>query len=230
MANEWVVLLAALTGAGGAIFAQVVASVFASRRDGKRLEWEVATHEREWDRQQTERFRDIKRGLYSRFLGLTYDAITNTSTKLNEERRTKKYQSLDTNYSEHEDELNDLRWNIKLVAPVEVFTSIELVNTLAILSQTVFYRPDKFSAKHRRRVATDALAEWQDLSHLMRVDLSSRPDELESVANNIKRRRKLRNSLPDTHPEPNSKLQSRLDELHNLPTSFPPVDPDGPGD
>ena len=61
------VLIGAVIGAGGAVLAQITASIFSGRHDTKRLEWEQAKEAREWDRRRAERFLDLKRELYSDF-------------------------------------------------------------------------------------------------------------------------------------------------------------------
>jgi hypothetical protein len=61
-------LIGAGIGAGGAVLAQVVASIFTGRRDTERLRWEQARQDREERLRREERFIELKRELYGRYL------------------------------------------------------------------------------------------------------------------------------------------------------------------
>jgi hypothetical protein len=74
-------LIGAAIGASGAVAAQIVSSWFTARREAWRLQWEreqqvrrdparVFDQRRDDERRTSERFLDIKRELYSRFLTL----------------------------------------------------------------------------------------------------------------------------------------------------------------
>ena len=65
MSNTVLVLLGAGIGAGGAVAAQVIASIFTARHDTKRFRWERQAKETEWANQKAERFLAQKQQLYS---------------------------------------------------------------------------------------------------------------------------------------------------------------------
>lgn len=198
-------------GAGGAILAQIVSASFSAARDSRRLEWEKETKEEEAKHRQAQRFLDQKRGLYARFLDLTYTIMQEVSSKLKEEGRTKKPAPLKMKVAESLDELNSLRWEIQLISPGEIGAQIELVYTYVPLSGLIYYRPDEFPLEHRESTARKGLREWRDLRLMMRADLSPNLGELEKVIGQIER--KKLNPGDQSEPEEHRRIIARIDEL-----------------
>lgn len=228
MINEWIAILAAGTGAGGAILAQLFGSMFAASREAKRLEWEKSSKQLEWNLQRAERFLDLKREKYSRYLGLTYKIISDTSEKVRNEIRDGEYQVLEFKASDHIEELDDLRWNIQLIASASVSSAVEVVHVQMFSSQILFYRPDKYSQKRRKQAATNALRGWQDMKRLMRSDLDHNPDsagkrEYADIHDSSSRDR----SSVESNTE--DELRAKIDELREIPIVFPKIDPSSSG-
>lgn len=221
MSSEWVAVMAAAMGAGGAVLAQLIGSVFTARRESKRLEWEKSAKQQEWDHQQGQRFLDQKRDLYGQYLGLTYKLGNDLSPKLEEESRTGQYQTLSASFSEHADDLDALRWTLNLIAPAQVRGSIELTYVHVVLAHLVYYRPDKYSSQHRKRTAASAMRAWHDMHSLMRADLDSDPNALDRTARALRGR--TRPSADGSPSEEHAKIKAKIDELRDVPNSFPPA-------
>ena len=73
MSTTSVALVAALLGALGAISGQVVSSLFTSRRESRRLQWEKERWEADAAREATARFLLTKRALYGDILRAAED-------------------------------------------------------------------------------------------------------------------------------------------------------------
>lgn len=74
-------LIGAGIGAGGAVLAQATASIFSGRRDTERLRWEQAKQDRDEHLRREERFIELKRELYGRYLAMinkTWDFVITT--------------------------------------------------------------------------------------------------------------------------------------------------------
>lgn len=221
MSSEWVAVMAAAMGAGGAVLAQLIGSAFTARRESKRLEWEKSAKQQEWSQQQAQRFLDQKRDLYGQYLGLTYKLGKDVSPKLEEEGRTGRYQALNVSFSDHADDLDAFRWTLNLIAPVQVRESIELTYVHVVLAHLVYYRPDKYSRQHRERTAASAMSAWHDMHSLMRADLDSDPNALDRTARAFRRR--TRSSGDGSPSDEHAKIKAKLDELRDVPNSFPPA-------
>jgi len=61
------VIVGAAIGAGGAVLAQITASVFNARREREQLDWEKQRQGREWELHRLERFQDLKQDLYASY-------------------------------------------------------------------------------------------------------------------------------------------------------------------
>lgn len=233
MVNEWIAVLAAATGAGGAIFAQIFGSIFTARREAKRLKWEKETKQLEWNFKRAERFLDLKRELYSRYLSLTYKPISDLSLKLNEEFRAGEYQTLDVKATEYIDELDDLRWNLQLIAPGSISSGAEVVYAAIFATTVVYYRPDEYSQEHRKKAANDTLDSWQEMKHLMRSDLDSTPDALEAQELFQREIRAGKDRVAKDHVQSKSKftedLDMKIDKLRDGPDFFPQIYPHAEG-
>jgi hypothetical protein len=72
----WTTLAAAAIGAGGAVLAQIVVSLFTNHRENKRLEQERQRYERETDRLKQTTFLDNKRNLFVGTLQLIHERHT----------------------------------------------------------------------------------------------------------------------------------------------------------
>jgi hypothetical protein len=59
------VIIGAGIGAGGAVIAQIISSVFNAKRERRQLDWETKRQERAWKMQQEERFLKLKQELYA---------------------------------------------------------------------------------------------------------------------------------------------------------------------
>lgn len=221
MSSEWVALMAAAMGAGGAVLAQIIGSAFTARRESKRLEWEKSAKQQEWGHERAQRFLDQKRDLYGQYLGLTYKLGNDVSPKLEEEERTGQYRTLNASFSDHVDDLDALRWTLNLIAPAQVRGSIELTYVHVVLAHLVYYRPDKYSKQHRKRTATSAMSAWHDMHSLMRADLDSDPNALDRTARAFRGRTRTSGDGPPS--EEHAKIKAKLDELRDVPDSFPPA-------
>jgi hypothetical protein len=60
-------MVGAAIGAGGAVPAQIVASIFTARRETDRLKWDKQRQDTEWELQKDERFLALKQDLYANF-------------------------------------------------------------------------------------------------------------------------------------------------------------------
>jgi hypothetical protein len=73
VSTESVAILAASVGALGAIGGQVVAAIFTARRETRRLLWEQEQAKRAERLARTERFVELRREIFSRFLSAARD-------------------------------------------------------------------------------------------------------------------------------------------------------------
>jgi hypothetical protein len=80
---------------------------------------------------------------------------------------------------EFERELESLRWNIRLLGPPIVFQHVEYSHVHLVLALLVANFPARYSLKHRRKVADDALRSWQKVSNTMRTDLRGDEETLQ---------------------------------------------------
>ncbi|MDN6457905.1 MAG: hypothetical protein L0K38_12795, partial [Yaniella sp.] len=176
---------------------------------------------------------DLKRELYSRYLSLTYKPISDLSLKLNEEFRAGECQTLDVKATEYIDELDDLRWNLQLIAPGSISSGAEVVYAAIFATTVVYYRPDEYSQEHRKKAANDTLDSWQEMKHLMRSDLDSPPDALEAQELFQREIRAGKDRVAKDHVQSKSKftedLDMKIDKLRDGPDFFPQIYPHAEG-
>jgi predicted nucleic acid-binding Zn-ribbon protein len=98
---------------------------------------------------------------------------------------------------EFEQELESLRWNIRLLGPPIVFEHLEYSHVHLILALTVANFPDRYSIEHRRKVANDALRAWQQVSNTMRADLRGDEETLQQFEKVLSRRSNRAESMTE---------------------------------
>ena len=175
---SWPALLGAAIGAGGAVLAQVISAVFTARREATRLTWEQGKQEREWKLRDSDRFLTRKQELYSRYISLTYAPIMDTVQLTRREYATNPdWHELVPEYvGPLGDEIDDLRWNIRLLGSPIVAERVEYSNASVLVAISEAGRPDRTTIERRHELAKMALSAWQQVSDAMRADL--RGDEL----------------------------------------------------
>lgn len=183
MSTEWIAILSAGVGAAGAVAAQLVSSFFNRGHDRDRLEWEKAQRQSEQRAREIERTADWKLELYSRFLRITYQPIISALQHAQAEVRGDdvihaRVPKFDADF---ESELNDLRWQIKLVGSLAVAGRVEMVHGLMVVVMLQLGVPDMYTAERRVEVSKDALGQWQELSHAMRFDLNGDDSATEAM-------------------------------------------------
>jgi hypothetical protein len=182
MDTAWVAVIAAGIGAGGAVIAQVITSLFTARRENQRLEWEKARQEREWKLREAERFLDIKREMYSRYIALTYKPMMDTVSLVRKEYSDQpEWQTRVPEYTGPVyEEVERLRFDIRLIGSPVVFERVEYCNATILVASSEAYRPDRQSLERRQELANGALRAWQDVSDVMRADLKGDEDFLKA--------------------------------------------------
>lgn len=173
MTNLWIPVAAAAFGAAGAVAAQIVSAAFTARRENARLKWEKERQDREWKTQESERFLHWKQELYSRYIQITYRPMMDTVGLMHREYteepgwhdRVPEYAGLLS------DEIDELRWKIRLVGAQVVFERVEYSNAALLVAISEASRPDRTSLERRKEFAQTALSAWQDVSKAMRADL-----------------------------------------------------------
>ena len=177
------ILLAAAIGAGGAVVAQVIAALFTARREAARLEWEKSKQEHDWKLRETDRLLAAKQALYSRYISLLYRPVMDTV------QLTRKEYASEVNWHDLvpayvgslADEIDDLRWNVRLVGSPIVAERVEFSNAALLVAVSEAGRPDRTSLEKRREFAERALAAWRQVSEAMRADLRGDDAALEQL-------------------------------------------------
>lgn len=163
-------IIVGVIGAGGAIVAQIIASIVTSRRDKQRFDWERDRQNYDWKMHERERFLDLKRDLYS---SLSFEV-----GKLMDYTKARNYADLRENMAPVSlEDIRKLQWNIVLLAPEALAKSVSgSVTGLVNAYETAGLE----HVGHDRMVeiADEAEREWWKSYTLLREDLlvaESRP-------------------------------------------------------
>lgn len=153
------VLIAAGIGAGGAVIAQVIAALFTARRETARLAWEKSKQEQDSKHRESDRLLAAKQALYSRYISLLYRPVMDTVQLTRKEYASSPgWNSLIPAYSGSlTDEIDDLRWNVRLVGSPLVAERVEFSNAALLVAISEAGRPDRSSLKKRQEFAQQAL-------------------------------------------------------------------------
>jgi hypothetical protein len=116
------VIIGAAIGAGGAVLAQITASVFLGRTDTKRLRWERQRQLQDWDIRRAERFLDLKRQLYSEFALIAQEFLSYINVRDPAAAARLRTPSIER--------LNHIQANIDLIAPENISAEAHLVTSL----------------------------------------------------------------------------------------------------
>ena len=182
-ASVWPGLIGAGIGAGGAVFAQIISASFTARRENSRLLWEKEKHDRELSMRESERFVSLKQELYSRYISLTYDPINKIMRETDREYVDEPdWQERMPQYNE---ELTDLRSNIRLVGPPVVYERVEYSHAAMLGAMFTAMSPTQYSLEKRRKNAQDALRAWQQVSNAMRADLRGDEKALHRISESV---------------------------------------------
>ena len=153
------IAVGALIGAGGAVAAQIVASIFTAHREDRRLNWEKERQDRDWKMRRAERFLSVKQDIYSRYIHLAYRFIS-YADRLRKERvedDTAKAEPLEW------DELSRLRWSIVLLGspPVQEYLkkSYDGIYSAVHAAEQSKYREGRLKAVHAARIAQEEVTE-----------------------------------------------------------------------
>ena len=159
------VVIGAAIGAGGAVLAQVVTSVFTGRRETQRLEWERGRQDREWEIRRAERFLDLKRELYSDFLAQAGEFVSFITRA--EDPPGSPQPELPS-----PGKLHQLRANIRLIAPQDVYVKAD-VAALALIGAAWALTPTGASTdlEEARKEAASAQQALTGARRAMRHDL-----------------------------------------------------------
>jgi hypothetical protein len=156
-------IIAGIIGAGGAIVTQIISSIVTGKRDTRRFNWEREKQEREWETHERERFLDLKRELYSNFAFQVGNLMGHTHA-LNYPSDVTQPARVDM------EELRKLQWNIDLIAPEELATSVsDSLGDLIAADQTA--ASDHITHDRKVRDADAAESKWWATYTLLREDL-----------------------------------------------------------
>jgi hypothetical protein len=177
------ILIAAAIGAGGAVIAQVIAAFFTARREAARLVWEESKQEHDWRLRETDRLLAAKQTLYSRYISLLYRPVMDTVQLMRKEYVNEPdWHNLIPAYSGSlAEEIDDLRWNVRLVGSPIVAEHVEFSNATLLVAVSEAGRPDRSSLEKRREFAGQALDAWRQVSEAMRADLRGDDAALERL-------------------------------------------------
>lgn len=157
-------IIAGAIGAGGAVTAQIIASVVTGLKDTKRFNWEREKQEREWKNHEREQFLAHKQQLYAEYLVVAEALIESAHYKVEYGKRP------DDEVLTKMRRLGNLRSNISLIAPERVRdTLVESHDELMkVLPEA---RKDHLSTEQRREAVTKAMDAWWNANRAMRADL-----------------------------------------------------------
>jgi hypothetical protein len=179
----WPVLLGAAIGASGAVVAQVISALFTARREAARLAWEQEKEERNWKFREAERFLSMKQELYSRYISLTYAPIMKTIDLTRHEYTDAPdwHKQVPEYVGPLMDEVDQLRWDIRLLGSPVVFERVEYSNAAILVAISEAGRPDRSTLERRHEFARTALDAWQQVSDAMRADLRGDEESLRKI-------------------------------------------------
>ncbi|MEU7712960.1 hypothetical protein ACIA8B_13495 [Micromonospora chalcea] len=194
----WISLLGAAIGAGGAVAAQIVAASFTARRENERLAWEKDKQQQEWRLRRAEQFLDTKRELYSRYIGLLYNPTMALVELTHREYADVEgwHQRVPKYVGPLGDEIDRLRWDIRLLGSPVVYERVEFSNASLLVAISEAGRPDRSSLEKRHDLAKGATRAWQDVSNVMRFDLQGDEQALARRSAQIRERRRGPASVP----------------------------------
>jgi hypothetical protein len=178
------VIVGAAIGAGGAVFAQITASIFTARRESARLEWEQERQNRDWKMRESDRFMIHKQELYSRYLSITYRPVMDTMELTRREYADQPdwHRLIPEYVGPLQEEIDSLRWNIRLLGGPTVFERVEFSNASLLIAISEAGRPDRHTIERRHEFADNALRAWQQVSDAMRADLRGDEEALRLLA------------------------------------------------
>jgi hypothetical protein len=178
--SAWTVVIGAAIGASGAVVAQVIAAMFTARRETSRLRWEQERQAREWKIKESERFLELKQQLYTRLLSMSYNPVMDVLALTRTEYIGKPgwQQSVPEYVGAFQEEIDRLRWNIRLVGSHVVSERVEVFNASLLVALSEAAWGNRNSIERRHEFAELALRAWQDLSNVMRSDLAGDEEAL----------------------------------------------------
>jgi hypothetical protein len=161
------VIIGAAIGAGGAVIAQVVSSLFTARRERGQLDWERNRQEHEWKMRKEERFLILKQEAYgsvmlmaNTFLTYIYYAIDYARSEPVEPRPT----------LPNLQEMLRHRSNIEIIAPKVVSDPVRIAVIKLIEVKGVSDSP-QLSRERIKKEADEAESKWREAYRAMRADL-----------------------------------------------------------
>ena len=161
------VIIGAGIGAGGAVIAQIISSVFNAKRERRQLDWETKRQERAWEMQQEERFLKLKQELYAtvaltanNFLAYIYYPIDYPNSDPPEPRPSLPDLK----------EMLRIRSNVEIIAPKEVSEPIRAAFIKFDDAKEASNSPHP-SRERMKREAEEAVSKWMEAYRAIRADL-----------------------------------------------------------
>jgi hypothetical protein len=184
------VVVGALIGAGGAVAAQIVASIFTAHREDRRLNWEQERQDRDWKIRGAERFLSVKQDIYSRYIHLANQFVL-YADRLRKER-------VEDDSAEAEplewDELSRLRWNIVLLGspPVQEYVkkSYDRIFSAVRAAEQSKSREGRLKTVRAARIAQ------REVTEAMRADLLDDQEAIQSRHTDEPVKQELQPDLP----------------------------------
>lgn len=134
--------------------------------------WEKSKQEHDWKLRESDRLLATKQTLYSRYISLLYRPVMDTVQLTRKEYANEsEWHNLIPKYAGPlADEIDDLRWNVRLVGSPIVAERVEYSNAALLVAVSEAGRPDRSSLEKRQEFAQVALDAWRQAGDAMRAD------------------------------------------------------------
>ena len=180
-------LISASVGAASAIGGQMFANIHTSKRETKRLAWEKDKFSKELELRQSEKFLDLKRELYSKFIGTTYDIVVGTSVLMpeTEEESDEDLASVIGSYLGTINLLKNIYGDISLLSSSELSDKVMEFITALVETHYMFSNATENPFDMLKRQSTIPLGLWWDLRILFRNDLIGFQENFDKLISNL---------------------------------------------
>jgi hypothetical protein len=159
------IIVGAAIGAGGAVAAQITVSIFAGRRETKRLNWERERQDLDWQIREAERFLSVRQDLYGQYVDLANRFLSHARQVNRDEegRDPKEVEWPDVR------ELRRLRWTIELLGSPLVQDRVGESYTALLTAVDAAER--RMPDETREETMGQAQDAWRAVTRAMRADL-----------------------------------------------------------
>jgi hypothetical protein len=191
--TEWLALATAAIGVGGTLAGAAIAQAFATKRENRQWNQSRENQAQLWEREDSLRFHDDKRIVYSAFIGKMHLWSAQMHSQLHEDYGGQAYPP--DGFNEFQSDVMALMAQLELIAPPKVWTSAEVLWGAGASIALTLALPDMYSKDKREKIVSDFTGHLVRCISAMRDDLATFRSGL--TASQQARRRERATSAPE---------------------------------